>query len=241
MQNSHRDTEVVATTAPEPAADIAPAPEHAPIRETQPSGDARLASLVEALLITSPRAMTAQRLAEALGLVAPEEHAAPPLQGATEVVVKPKRRASKRAAADDPLERIASAIAALNTVYTQSARAFRIEHMAGGYRFMTLPEFGSAIAALQGASAAAKLSRAAVETLAIIAYKQPITRGKLEAVRGCACGEVLKSLLDRRLITIAGRAEELGRPLLYATSRAFLDAFGLASLRDLPTAGDLKS
>ena len=82
--------------------------------------------------------------------------------------------------------------------------------------------------------------RAAVETLAIIAYKQPITRAQLEAIRGVSCGEVIKSLMDRRIITIKGRAEELGRPMLYGTTRQFLDHFGLASIKDLPTVQELK-
>ena len=84
-----------------------------------------------------------------------------------------------------------------------------------------------------------KLSRAAIETLAIIAYRQPVTRAELEAIRGVACGEVLKSLVERRLVTITGRAEELGRPMLYGTTRQFLDHFGLATLKDLPAPADL--
>jgi segregation and condensation protein B len=83
------------------------------------------------------------------------------------------------------------------------------------------------------------LSRAGLESLAIIAYRQPVTRAQLEAIRGVACGEVLRTLMDRRLITIKGRAEELGRPLLYATTKEFLDAFGLSSIKDLPSVGDL--
>ena len=82
---------------------------------------------------------------------------------------------------------------------------------------------------------ASRLSRPAIETLAIIAYKQPITRAKLEAIRGVGCGEVLKSLLERRLIAVTGRAEELGRPMLYGTTRQFLDAFGIRSVKDLPS------
>ena len=79
-----------------------------------------------------------------------------------------------------------------------------------------------------------KLSPAALETLAIVAYRQPIVRAEIEAIRGVASGEVLRSLMERRLVRITGRAEELGRPMLYGTTREFLQVFGLASLADLP-------
>jgi segregation and condensation protein B len=85
----------------------------------------------------------------------------------------------------------------------------------------------------------ARLTPAALETLAIVAYRQPLLRADLEAIRGVACGEVLRGLLDRRLIRIVGRAEELGRPMLYGTTKEFLEVFGLASLKDLPQAKDL--
>jgi segregation and condensation protein B len=105
---------------------------------------------------------------------------------------------------------------------------------------MTLPAMAPVLAAFHKARASNRLSRAAVETLAIIAYKQPLTRAHLESIRGVACGEVLRSLLERRMITIKGRAEELGRPMLYGTTKEFLDAFGLASLKDLPSATELQ-
>src|SRR5690606_19235294 len=94
------------------------------------------------------------------------------------------------------------------------------------------------LAALHGLKESHSLSRAAIETLSIIAYRQPVTRATLEAIRGVACGEVLRSLLEKRLIDITGRAEELGRPMLYGTSRRFLEVFGLASIKDLPTPTD---
>ena len=127
----------------------------------------------------------------------------------------------------------------LNASYEESGRSFRIEQVAGGFRVLTLPEFAPAVAAIRGLRDSAKLSRAALETLAIIAYKQPITRVQIEAVRGVACGEVVRTLLDRRLVAIVGRAEELGRPMLYGTSKHFLETFGLASVADLPKVTDL--
>ena len=135
---------------------------------------------------------------------------------------------------------IESAVEALNRSYESSGRSFRIEKVAGGYRMMTMPAFAPVVAAFHRARAGNKLGRAAIETLSIIAYKQPITRAHLEAIRGVGCGEILRSLMDRRLVTIRGRAEELGRPILYGTSKEFLDAFGLATLKDLPTASELQ-
>ncbi|MCA9298878.1 MAG: SMC-Scp complex subunit ScpB [Phycisphaerales bacterium] len=134
---------------------------------------------------------------------------------------------------------VTQAVDALNEAYDKTGRAFRIERVAGGFRLMTRPEHATAVAAFQKARAGTRLSRPAIETLAIIAYKQPITRAMLESIRGVACGEVLRSLLERRLITIAGRAEEVGRPMLYATSKQFLDAFGLSTIKDLPPESEL--
>lgn len=137
-------------------------------------------------------------------------------------------------------EPVELAIGELNASYETTGRSFRIEKVAGGYRIMTLPVFAPVLASFHRARAGNKLGRAAIETLSIIAYKQPITRAHLEAIRGVGCGEVLRSLLDRRLVMIKGRAEELGRPILYGTSKEFLDAFGLATLKDLPTASELQ-
>jgi segregation and condensation protein B len=170
-------------------------------------------SAVEAVLLSVDRPVTGARLAEALGAVGMD--------------------ASEAA--------IGEAVAELNAEYERTGRSFRIEPVAAGYRFMTLPEHAGAIAAFQKARSTGRLSRASLESLAIVAYEQPITRAKLESIRGVACGEVLRTLIDRKLITITGRAEELGRPMLYGTTRQFLDAFGLSSIRDLPSAEELRA
>lgn len=133
---------------------------------------------------------------------------------------------------------VKEAIDKLNEAYAQHGRAFRIESVAGGYRVMTLGEFAPVAAAVRGLSESTRLSRAAVETLAIVAYRQPVTRVDIESIRGSATGEVLRTLLEKRLVTIVGRAEELGRPMLYGTTKRFLEVFGLASVRDLPPAGE---
>lgn len=134
---------------------------------------------------------------------------------------------------------VQDAIDRLNGAYDREGRAFRIEPVSGGFRLMTRPEHAAVIAAMHRARASTRLSRSALETLAIVAYRQPMTRAELEAIRGVACAEVLRSLLDRRMVKITGRAEELGRPMLYGTTPQFLDAFGLASIKDLPKPEEL--
>lgn len=209
--------EPVVVDAADPAAEAeAPAPPPGPAR---PAIDpATLGPSLEAILLSTDKPLPVLRLAAALGLV-------------------------DEAAETTPAESadvIRAAIDALNADYERTHRSFRIELVAGGYRVMTRPEFAEAVARLHRTRIESKLSRAALETLAIIAYRQPVTRADLEAIRGVACGEVLRSLMERRLVTITGRAEELGRPMLYGTTKQFLEAFGLASLKDLPTLAELK-
>ena len=128
----------------------------------------------------------------------------------------------------------------LNAKYEKMGCAFRIETIAGGLQMLTLPEYNAWLKKLIKVRGETKLSPAALETLAIIAYKQPMMRVDIESVRGVAVGEMVRQLIDKGLVKIVGRAEELGRPLLYGTTRKFLETFGLGSLKDLPTAEDLK-
>ncbi|MEX0654214.1 MAG: SMC-Scp complex subunit ScpB [Phycisphaeraceae bacterium] len=139
-----------------------------------------------------------------------------------------------------PAKAINDAIGQLNAVYEQSGRSFRIEQVAGGWQVMTLPAYADVLAKLHRKRSESKLSPAALETLAIVAYKQPILRAEVESIRGVASGEVLRSLMDRHLVKIAGRADEIGRPILYGTTKQFLEVFGLASLKDLPKAEELQ-
>ena len=97
-----------------------------------------------------------------------------------------------------------------------------------------LPDFGEILKTLHQREVDAKLSKAALETLAIIAYKQPILRADIEAIRGVACGETIRSLMEKHLVKIAGRAEIPGRPILYGSTKRFLELFGLNSVKDLP-------
>ena len=129
---------------------------------------------------------------------------------------------------------IRAAIKSLNEQYDSSGRSFRIEQVAGGYQLLTLPEFGDPLKKFHQREIDAKLTKAALETLAIVAYKQPILRVDVEAIRGVACGETIRNLMEKHLVKIAGRAEEPGRPILYGTTKRFLELFGLNSLKDLP-------
>jgi segregation and condensation protein B len=131
-------------------------------------------------------------------------------------------------------------IAELNQKYERHGLSFRIDEIAGGYQMLTLPEYDSYLAKLQRVRQESKLSAAALETLAIIAYKQPVLRADVEVIRGVACGEVLNRLRELNLIKILGRAEDVGRPILYGTTKKFLEVFGLASLEDLPQIEALK-
>jgi segregation and condensation protein B len=135
---------------------------------------------------------------------------------------------------------IGRAIGELNDLYEETGRSFRIERVAGGWQIRTLGEFAEDLAKLRQRRHETKLSQAALETLAIVAYRQPILRADVEAIRGVACGEVLRTLMERRLVKIVGRAEELGRPMLYGTTKTFLEVFGMSNLKDLPQSSELR-
>ncbi|MGB9626123.1 MAG: SMC-Scp complex subunit ScpB [Phycisphaerae bacterium] len=131
-------------------------------------------------------------------------------------------------------------IAALNDRYEAAGAAFRIEEIAAGFQMLTLPEYNTWLSKLSKARSDSKLSQAALETLAVVAYKQPVLRADIEAIRGVAAGEMLNRLRELGLIKIVGRAEEIGRPMLYGTTRKFLEVFGLADLRELPQVEELR-
>ncbi|MGD9854904.1 MAG: SMC-Scp complex subunit ScpB [Planctomycetaceae bacterium] len=129
----------------------------------------------------------------------------------------------------------------LNVAYDQTRSAFRIERVAAGYQMLTRPKFAPWLDKLHQRQARLKLSAPAMETLTIIAYRQPITRADIEAVRGVASAEMLKQLMERSLIRITGEDDSLGRPYLYGTTRQFLELFGLRSAADLPLAEQLSA
>ena len=137
-------------------------------------------------------------------------------------------------------KQVRDCIESLNEKYERNHNAFRIEQIAGGNQMLTLPAYNTWLKKMLKVRSDNKLSPAAMETLAIIAYKQPVIRVDIEAIRGVAVGEVIRSLMYKGLVKIVGRAEILGRPMLYGTTKKFLEVFGLNSLKDLPKAEELK-
>jgi segregation and condensation protein B len=131
-------------------------------------------------------------------------------------------------------------IESLNRFYREHARSFEIVEIAGGYQMTTLPEFAETVTKLLGSKRKTRLSKPALETLAIIAYKQPISRLDIEQIRGVSCDAVLSTLMDRELIEVAGRGEGIGKPYLYATTKKFLEYLGLKDHRDLPSMEELE-
>jgi segregation and condensation protein B len=137
-------------------------------------------------------------------------------------------------------KQIRKCIETLNQQYVETKRSFRIEEIAGGFQMMTLPEYNNWLKNMLKQRSENKLSPAALETLAIVSYKQPIIRADIEAIRGVACGEIVRTLMYKGLVKIVGKAEILGRPMLYGTTKKFLQVFGLSDIKDLPKAEDLK-
>ena len=125
----------------------------------------------------------------------------------------------------------------LREFFDADATAFQVEEIAGGYQLHTRPVYRPWLARVQRTGGEVKLSAAAQETLAVVAYRQPVPRADVEAVRGVGCGELLTQLMEKGLIKIVGRQETLGRPVLYGTTKKFLQVFGLSSLKDLPGFG----
>jgi segregation and condensation protein B len=211
---------------------------------------------VEAAILLADRPISDARIAEVLGLVPPSVRTGKPDGAKTEAKTEARAdQGSDESSDNDPSGRDSAAIVgrrreaarvvreavdALNQQYAATNRAFRVESVAGGRQMLTIAAFGPVLARIKGQRAQTRLSQAALETLAIIAYRQPMLRAQLEAIRGVACGEVLRSLMERRLVKIVGRAEEVGRPMLYGTTPEFLRVFGIATLSDLPQAKDLR-
>ncbi len=125
-------------------------------------------------------------------------------------------------------------IHALNDDYDRNGHAFKIARLAGGFQFVTRPEYAQYIKQYYKGRAKSKLSRASLETLAIIAFKQPVSRPEIDSIRGVNSDGVVKNLLERNLIYISGRSEHIGRALLYSTTPQFLQYFGINDIADLP-------
>ncbi len=218
-------TDIVIETAPEVVPEVAAEPVPAPSSTPEAAtGAADLRQVVEALLFASPKPLTARQIATLLNK-SNETHGAD---------FHLFREVSEDQIFDVILQMKEEYAAAIPT------RGLHLQQIAGGFRFGTRPETATWVRQLFDETRPAKLSQPALETLSIIAYRQPISRADVEAVRGVAVDGVVTTLLERRLIKLAGRSEAPGRPLLYETTPEFLEAFGLKALDELPNADELR-
>ncbi len=152
----------------------------------------------------------------------------------------PARRLAEAADLADAAE-ARSLLDRLRELYDADGTAFQIEEIAGGYQLLTRPRYHPWLARLKRTGHELRLTPATLETLAVIAYKQPIMRAEVEKVRGVACSEVVRQLMEKGLVKVAGRHDSLGRPQLYGTTKKFLQAFGLNAIKDLPEVEALRN
>lgn len=137
------------------------------------------------------------------------------------------------------LERVRAALASARERLAATGLPLELRAIAGGHQLLTRPELGPLVLRLFKARKAERISAAALETLAVVAYRQPVTKAEIEAIRGVQAGPILRTLVDRGLVRVEGRADVPGHPLQYATTRSFLDRFGLGSLDELPRDSEL--
>ena len=182
-----------------------------------------LAQVIEALLFAAHKPLSAKEITETLHNAGAEDDFAP------------------NAFANVKPGEVAAAIEQLKVQYIQDERGFQLVEKADGWQLTSDPKYAQWVRGLFPAPKPARLSSPALETLAIIAYRQPITRADVEAVRGVTIDGVLQTLLERGLVKISGRAEIPGRPLLYETTEFFLDHFGLRNLEELPNVAELRT
>ncbi|MBM3879022.1 MAG: SMC-Scp complex subunit ScpB [Verrucomicrobia bacterium] len=183
-----------------------------------------LKSILEAVLFASQKPLTTAELKGVLNTAAEQAEDA-------------EVRSLKKTKADA----LETALEALQADHAQAARAYRLVCVAGAWQFVTEPEFGPWLRALSGERLRpARLSQPALETLTIVAYRQPITRAEIEQIRGVSVDGVMQTLLERGLVEALGRAEVVGRPMTYGTTKVFLEYFGLRNLEELPAADELR-
>jgi segregation and condensation protein B len=151
----------------------------------------------------------------------------------------PVDRIADAAGEDVSVDQVREAVRTLVDEYDAAGRAFTVEEIAGGLQLFTRPEYNKHLKKLLRARNEARFTQAALETLAIIAYKQPLSRAEIEDIRGVACGDMVRTLMEKGLVRVAGRSEHLGRALLYGTTKKFLQVFGLGSVKDLPDSKQL--
>ncbi|CAE7933536.1 scpB [Symbiodinium sp. KB8] len=142
--------------------------------------------------------------------------------------------------AEVPVKDVLAAIESLIQKYEKDEFSFSLIKSGGGYQFLTKPAYQASIGILLKQQSKKRLSNSSLETLAIIAYKQPMTKGEMEQIRGVNCDYAVQKLLEKELVEIKGKSEAIGRPLLYGTSKKFMDYFGINDLKELPTPKDFK-
>jgi segregation and condensation protein B len=199
----------------------------------------QLSAIVEALLIASQNPLPSEEIARLVRARVAE---------AEDVRIRESEEGTETPPLPDWLtaltattsEQVADAIGQLNHHYQESQRSFAVLERPKGWKLYTRVEYGEFVRQLFPGRKPERMSGPAMETLAIIAYRQPITKAAIEAVRGVACDGMIQKLLDRDLIRIGGRAELPGRPLLYETTDLFFEHFGIRSIDDLPNASELR-
>ena len=194
------------------------------VQETEPTAESEQVEQAELAQEEQDIELTVESVVEAVLFASDESLSAARLANIVETDTKQVRQHIKN----------------LNEKYRANNNAFRIEQIAGGCQMLTLSPYNHWLKKLLRVRSDNKLSAAAMETLAIIAYKQPVIRADIEVIRGVAAGEVIRSLAYKGLVKIVGRAEVLGRPMLYGTTKKFLELFGLNTLKDLPKIEELK-
>jgi len=199
----------------------------------------QLTSIIEALLVASQPPLAADELARLVRARVAEAEDVHLRETAEGKDPQPLPEWLTALAATST-EEVAQALAALNQGYAQSDRAFTLVERPKGWKIFTRPEFGEFVRQLFPGRKPERLSGPAMETLAIIAYRQPITKAAIEAVRGVSCDGMIQKLLDRDLVRISGRAELPGRPLLYETTDLFFEHFGIRTIDDLPNSTELR-
>jgi segregation and condensation protein B len=182
-----------------------------------------LKSILEAILFSSQKPLSTRELRDLLAATA-------------EATDEPAAKSLKKVKDAD----LAVALEELARDHEAAARSYRLTCVAGAWQFVTQPEYGPWIKTLIGEKPRARLSQPALETLAIIAYRQPITRAEVEQIRGVSVDGTMQTLMERGLVEQVGRAEVIGRPPTYGTTKEFLQYFGLADLGELPAADELR-
>lgn len=199
----------------------------------------QLSAIVEALLIASQNPLSSEEIARLVrARVAEAEDVR--LRETEEEKQSPILPDWLVALTTTAADKVTTVICELNAIYEESNRAFTIIERPKGWKLYTRLEYGEFVRQLFPGRKPERMSGPAMETLAIIAYRQPITKAAIEAVRGVACDGMIQKLLDRDLIRIGGRAELPGRPLLYETTDLFFEHFGIRSIDDLPNATELR-